>query len=204
MEPVKRLHQHFPKAVISIDTFHATVAHAAVEAGASIINDISGGQFDPNMLATAGRLSVPFICMHLPGTVDNMHLNPGYQNISLELLDYFMQRKEICDAHGIRDLVIDPGFGFGKTMEQNYELLGNLNALQITGLPILAGLSRKSMIYKTLGTTANDALNGTTVLNTAALLAGASILRVHDVKEAVEAVTLTEAIKKSASSSPKR
>lgn len=191
VEPIKELHRQFPQAVISADTFYSGVARAAAEAGAAMINDISGGNFDPAMLATVGELQLPYVCMHMPGTINNLHFLPVYDNVVTHVLDYFIQKKAACSAAGIRDLVIDPGFGFGKTMEQNYELLRRLSALQITELPVLAGVSRKSMIYKTLGITAAEALNGTTVLNTAALLAGASILRVHDVKEAVEAVKLT-------------
>ena len=197
-EPIRLLHSHFPKAILSIDTFYASVARNAVETGVTIINDISGGQFDPDMLTTAGHLQVPYICMHIPGSINNMHELPQYKQVTRDVLDYFIQKKEACERAGIRDLVIDPGFGFGKTMEQNFELLQQLDLLQLTGLPILAGVSRKSMIWKTLGITPAEALNGTTVLHTAALLAGVSILRVHDVREAREAITLVDAIKKSA------
>lgn len=195
LEAVKTIHQHFPKAVISIDTFYASVARAAVEAGASMINDISGGQFDTGMIPTAGSLGVPYICMHMPGTMENMHFIPAYKNIALEVTDYFIERKEACVKAGIKDMIIDPGFGFGKTREQNFELMNKLSTLNIIDRPLLAGVSRKSMIWKTLNITADEALNGTTVLNTVALLAGASILRVHDVKEAVEAVKLTMNLK---------
>lgn len=187
---IRDIHREFPQAIISIDTFYASVARAAVEAGASMINDISGGQFDTGMLATAADLQTPYICMHMPGTIHDMHFVPPYGDIALEVTDYFIQKKVEAAKAGIKDLIIDPGFGFGKTRAQNFELLNKLSLLDITGLPILAGVSRKSMIYKTLNTTAEAALNGTTVLNTAALMAGASILRVHDVKEAMEAVKL--------------
>lgn len=195
MEAISVLHDHFPKAVISIDTFYASVARAAVAAGASIINDISGGNFDAEMLATAGSLGVPYICMHIPGTVNNMHFTPGYKDVALEVTDYFIQKKEAGVKAGIKDLVIDPGFGFGKTREENFALLHRLPVFHLLDLPVLVGVSRKSMIYKTLGVTAEDALNGTTVLNTVALMHGASILRVHDVKEAVEAVRLVNNLK---------
>lgn len=194
LEAVKAIHSHFPKAIISIDTFYASVARAAVEAGASMINDISGGQFDAEMMATAGSLGVPYICMHMPGTIDKMHFIPAYKNIALEVTDYFIQKKEACIQAGIKDIIIDPGFGFGKTREQNFELMNKLSTFNILDVPVLAGVSRKSMIYKTLNSTADNALNGTTVLNTAALMAGASLLRVHDVKEAVEAAKLISAI----------
>lgn len=190
LEAVTTIHDHFPKAIISIDTFYASVARAAVEAGASMINDISGGQFDAEMMATAGSLDVPYVCMHMPGTMENMHFIPGYKNIALEVTDYFIEKQEACAKAGIKDMIIDPGFGFGKTREQNFELMNKLSTFNIFDRPLLAGVSRKSMIWKTLNITADEALNGTTVLNTAALLAGASILRVHDVKEAVQAVKL--------------
>jgi dihydropteroate synthase len=196
LEPIKLVKQYFPQAIISIDTYYASVAEAAANAGASIINDISGGQFDPLMLVTVGRLQLPYICMHLPGSLEEMHQIADYKNITLEVLDYFIRKKEICDKAGIKDLIIDPGFGFGKSREQNFQLLREMDQLQMMGVPVLAGLSRKSMIQKTLNVSAADALNGTTVLNTIALMAGASFLRVHDVAEAVEAVTLVEELKK--------
>lgn len=187
---IRDIHREFPKAIISIDTFYASVARAAVEAGASVINDISGGKFDPGMMATAAALQAPYICMHIPGTINDMHFIPPYEDIALEVTDYFIQKKEEAAKAGIKDLVIDPGFGFGKTRAQNFELLKKLSLPGMLNVPVLVGVSRKSMIYKTLNTTAEAALNGTTVLNTAALMAGASILRVHDVKEAMEAVKL--------------
>jgi dihydropteroate synthase len=180
----------FPNTLISIDTFHAVVAAKAIAAGASIINDISGGQLDEEMLPTAGKLQVPYICMHTKGTPATMQGLATYQDVVLEVLDYFIQRTEACRRAGINDVIIDPGFGFAKTITHNFTLLKNLSVLKVLGKPILLGISRKATIYKTLGTTPEEALNGTTVLNTIGLLSGADILRVHDVKEAVEAVKL--------------
>jgi dihydropteroate synthase len=199
LEPIRLITAHFPQAIISIDTYYAVVAEAATNAGAVIINDISGGQFDPLMLETVGRLQLPYICMHLPGSLENMHHIQDFKNITLEVLDYFIRKREACENAGIKDVLIDPGFGFGKNREDNFQLLRELGQLQVTGLPIVAGISRKSMIQKTLNVTAADALNGTTVLNTIALMAGASFLRVHDVAEAMEAVTLVYEMKKPAS-----
>ena len=182
----------FPECYISIDTYHAAVAKAAVKAGACIVNDVSGGAMDPAMLPTMSALKVPYICMHMQGTPQTMQQNPTYQQVTKDVLDFFIARIEACRLAGIHDVIIDVGFGFGKTIAHNFELIKEMAAFKMLGKPILAGLSRKSTIYKTLGTTANDALNGTTVLNTIALLNGANILRVHDVKEAVEAITLVE------------
>ena len=182
----------FPECYISIDTYHAAVAKAAVKAGACIVNDVSGGAMDPAMLPTMSALKVPYICMHMQGTPQTMQQNPTYQQVTKDVLDFFIARIEACRLAGIHDVIIDIGFGFGKTIAHNFELIKEMAAFKMLGKPILAGLSRKSTIYKTLGTTANDALNGTTVLNTIALLNGANILRVHDVKEAVEAITLVE------------
>jgi dihydropteroate synthase len=178
-------------AIISIDTYHSTTAEAAVGAGASIVNDISGGSFDPRMLAVVAGLRVPYVCMHLKGDPGTMHQNAGYQNLVQELLDYFIRKLENCRQLGIHDVIIDPGFGFSKNIEQNFMLLKQLDSFSILQRPILLGISRKSTIYKTLGVTAAEALNGTTVLHTAGLLKGAAILRAHDVKEAMEAITLT-------------
>jgi dihydropteroate synthase len=193
---IEAIVQHFPKAIISIDTYHASVAKAAVEAGASMINDVSGGLLDAAMLSTVSALQVPYICMHMQGTPATMQTNPQYNNIVSELLDYFIERLQTCQAAGIKDVIIDVGFGFGKTIEHNFILLKTLSAFTMLKAPILAGISRKSTIYKTLKTNAEHALNGTTVLNTVALLQGANILRVHDVHEAIEAVTLIEAMNK--------
>jgi dihydropteroate synthase len=182
-----------PDAIISIDTFYSEVAKAAVHAGASIVNDISGGQFDDSMLTTVAALKVPYICMHTKGLRDTMHQNHTYKNVAKEVLDYFIQKIADCKQAGIEDVIIDPGFGFGKTIAHNFEILQSLSVFSMLEKPILAGISRKSTVYKTLGTTAENALNGTTVLNTIALMNGAAILRVHDVKEAVEAVKLYRA-----------
>ncbi len=193
---VEIISRHFPQALISIDTFHSTVARYAVEAGACIVNDISGGSLDANMLTTVAQLKVPYICMHMKGTPQTMQANASYQNIALEVVDHFIEKMELCKQAGIYDVIIDPGFGFSKTIPHNFELLRNLEALKIFDKPVLVGLSRKSTVYKPLGISPSEALNGTGVLNTIALLNGASILRVHDVKEAVEAVKLVKAYRK--------
>jgi dihydropteroate synthase len=193
---IKIIHQNFPETIISIDTYYSIVAAAAVAAGASIVNDISAGSMDNQMLDTVAGLKVPYVCMHMQGTPDTMQKAPDYTDIAKELLDFFIAKIEQCKKAGIIDIIVDPGFGFGKTIEHNFSLLKKLQVLSMLNKPILAGLSRKSTVYKTLGTTAANALNGTTVLNTMALTNGAAILRVHDVKEAKEAVTLFTAYKK--------
>ena len=190
---IEAIRRAYPSCWISVDTFYAAVAREAVTAGADIVNDISAGLMDPPMLDTVAALQIPYILMHMKGTPQTMQADPVYENVTLEVLDFLIERIAACKKAGIRDLVIDPGFGFGKTIAHNFRLLKELAAFKVTGLPILAGLSRKSTIYKTLGTDAAGALNGTTVLNTLALLNGASLLRVHDVKEALETVILTEA-----------
>lgn len=187
---VELLLKHFPDTIISIDTFRADVAKACIAAGASIINDISAGMLDDNMLETVGRLKVPYIMMHMRGTPQTMTKLTQYDDIVKEMLLYFSQRIEAARNCGIDDIIIDPGFGFAKTLEQNYEVLQKMELFKIIELPILVGVSRKSMIYKLLGITPQEALNGTTVLNTIALSKGANILRVHDVKEAVETVKI--------------
>lgn len=184
------------KVLLSIDTYYATVAKEAVHAGAAIVNDISAGEMDKTMLNTVGLLNVPYICMHMKGVPETMHLNIHYENVITEVLDFFIKKTAECNEAGIKDIIIDPGFGFGKNIHHNFQLLKNLQLFRILGRPIMAGLSRKSSIYKTLHITAEDSLNGTTVLNTIALQNGASILRVHDVKEAKEAITLFEAYHK--------
>lgn len=186
------LNKAFPTSFISIDTYHAKVAKAAVEAGACIVNDVSGGLMDTNMLATVANLTTPYICMHMKGTPQTMQQQPTYDNVTKEVLVFFIERLATCRLIGINDLIVDVGFGFGKTITHNFQLLRELSTFKMLDKPILAGLSRKSTIYKTLNITANEALNGTTVLNTMALLNGANILRVHDVKEAKEAVDLLE------------
>jgi dihydropteroate synthase len=190
------IHKEFPQAIVSIDTFYSKVAVEAVAAGAAIVNDISGAEMDPLMLSVVAALKIPYICMHMKGTPQNMQQNPVYENVVTEVLDYFIEKIDSCKKAGIKDLIIDPGFGFGKTIQHNFQLLKNLSAFKLLGKPIMAGFSRKSTVYKTLNTTAEHALNGSTVLNTLALENGAGILRVHDVKEAKEAVILFEAYNK--------
>ncbi len=192
---VEVLTKEFPEAVISIDTFRAKVAEETILAGAHIINDIASGDMDEKMFETVAKLQVPYMIMHMQGTPQNMQQNPVYNNVLLEVIDYLAKKIAALMALHVHDIVIDPGFGFGKTTDHNYELLNQLEAFKIFKLPVLVGFSRKGMIYKTLGTTAAEALNGTTVLNTLALQKGAGILRVHDVKEAVECVRLVERLK---------
>ncbi|WP_343034222.1 dihydropteroate synthase [Fulvivirga lutimaris] len=175
---------------ISIDTFRSSVAREAVKAGADIINDISGGNLDKDMFDTVTQLKVPYILMHMKGTPQTMKEEAHYENMVLEMLDYFQGKISDLQSRGIKDVIIDPGFGFAKNIEQNFQLLKSLNAFKMLELPMLIGLSRKSMIYKSLNTDAGQALNGTTALNMIALQQGANILRVHDVKEAVETVKL--------------
>jgi dihydropteroate synthase len=189
---VKSVLKHFPETLISVDTFRANVAKAAVENGACIVNDISAGSLDDSMMKTVAELQVPYIMMHMKGNPQTMQSLAQYQNITKEMLFYFSEKVAQARSFGINDLIVDPGFGFAKTLEQNFELMNNLELFKILDLPILVGISRKSMIYKTLGTTAEFALNGTTVLNTIALQKGSNILRVHDVKEAVECVNLCQ------------
>jgi dihydropteroate synthase len=179
-----------PGAIISVDTFRSTVAEAAVKAGAHIINDISGGQLDEDMFATVAKLKVPYILMHMKGTPQNMNELAQYDDIFIEVLDYFASRYYQLKQLGVHDVILDPGFGFAKMPEQSYALMNRLQDFNILELPILAGISRKRMVYKVTGGTAEDALNATTALNTIALTKGVNILRVHDVKEAVEAVKI--------------
>ncbi len=184
--------KEFPNVLLSIDTFRSNIAKQCVEAGACMINDISAGKLDEQMLQTVADLHVPYIIMHMKGTPQTMLQHSQYNHLIKEILFYFSERIAAARALGIVDVIIDPGFGFAKTIAQNYELLSNLGHLKMLELPILVGVSRKSMIYKTLESTSENALNGTTVLNTIALQKGASILRVHDVKEAVECVKLMQ------------
>lgn len=195
---ITALRVHFPEAIISVDTYFASVAKQAVDAGASIINDISGGLFDPGMIRMAGTLKVPYVCMHTKGKPSEMQTQAVYEDLIREVLDHFIKQVDACRKAGIKDIIIDPGFGFAKTTDHNFHLLRELHAFKMLDCPILAGLSRKSTIYKTLGTDAAGALNGTTVLNTIALLNGANILRVHDVKQAREAVLLVERMRTAA------
>jgi dihydropteroate synthase len=180
----------FPGTVISIDTYYSEVAAKAVQAGALMVNDISSGSLDSNMLSTVAALEVPYIAMHMRGNPNTMSRLTDYQDVTQAVLDFFTEKIESVTRAGIRDLIIDPGFGFAKTLEQNYQLLSQLESLQIFDLPVLAGVSRKSMIYQALNITAEDALNGTTVLNTYAIQKGANILRVHDVRAAQEVISL--------------
>jgi dihydropteroate synthase len=182
----------FPNAIISTDTYYAKVAKETVSAGASIINDISGGSMDDKMIETVAALNVPYILTHMKGEPGTMQKNAEYNNVTREVLDYLIFKIAQLRKAGLHDIVIDPGFGFGKTIDHNFEILKNLPVFKILEAPLLIGLSRKSSIYKTLGTSADESLNGTTVLNTIALMNGAAILRVHDVKEAKEAIKLVE------------
>ncbi len=187
--------KHFPETMISVDTFRAAVAKACVESGAAIVNDISAGMLDEKMLETVGQLKVPYIMMHMRGTPQTMVKLTQYDDIVKEMLSYFAERITTARSFGINDIIIDPGFGFAKTLQQNYEVLNKMELFQMAGLPILAGMSRKSMIYKLLGITPQEALNGTTVLNTIALTKGANILRVHDVKEAKECIRIVSELR---------
>ena len=193
---IEAIHKNFPQAFVSVDTYSSAVAGHAVAAGACIVNDISGGTMDEDMLSTVGGLHVPYICMHIKGTPETMQKNPTYENVTREVLDFFIPQLEKCRLQNIHDVIIDPGFGFGKTARHNFQLLKDLASFKMLGKPILAGLSRKATIYKTLDITAEEALNGTTVLNTIALLNGANLLRVHDVKEAMQAIELVEAYRR--------
>jgi dihydropteroate synthase len=190
---IEAICQAFPGTVLSIDTYHASVAKEAVAAGASIVNDISGGSMDATMLDTVAALRVPYVCMHMKGVPETMQEKPQYEDITREVLDYFIQRVADCRAAGITDLILDPGFGFGKAIAHNFELFRNMAALHMLRLPLLVGWSRKSTIWKTLGVSAAESLNGTTVMHTLAVLRGAAILRVHDVREAVEVIRLLDA-----------
>jgi dihydropteroate synthase len=189
---VQSVLKQFPDALLSIDTFRSEIAAVCIENGAAIINDISAGNLDEKMMDVVAKYKVPYIMMHMRGTPQTMQSHTNYENIVKEILFYFSEKVSKARSLGINDLIIDPGFGFAKTLEQNYEVLQNLELFQMLDLPILAGISRKSMVYKPIGVTANEALNGTTVLNTIALSKGANILRVHDVKEALECAKLFE------------
>jgi dihydropteroate synthase len=193
---VEVLIKQFPKIILSIDTFRSEVAEQAINAGAAMINDISAGYLDESMMEIVAKLQVPYIMMHMKGTPKTMQSLTQYDNILKEVMLYFAERIHKARSLGINDLIVDPGYGFAKTREQNFEVLQKSELFQQLEVPILAGLSRKSMIHKTLETTPQEALNGTTVLNTLALTKGANILRVHDVKQAMEAVTLFEAFQK--------
>jgi dihydropteroate synthase len=189
---IENVLQRFPETIISIDTFNAKVAQEAIEAGAAIINDISAGEDDEQMFKTVIQHQVPYIMMHKKGNSKTMQQNPSYNNVLLEVIDYFVPKVEFLKQNGVADIIIDPGFGFGKNIEHNYTLLNKLDRFKIFELPILVGFSRKKMIQNIINEPAENALNGTTVANTLALMKGAKILRVHDVKEAVEAVNIFE------------
>jgi dihydropteroate synthase len=189
---ITSIRSHFPEAFLSIDTYRAVVAKQAIEAGADIVNDISAGDIDPAMIHEVARLNVPYITMHMQGTPGTMQQNPTYNDVTQDILDYFIRKIQQCEDAGIKDLIIDPGFGFGKRQEDNYHLLKHLHVFHLLKKPLLIGISRKSMIYKLLGHTAEEALNGSTVLHTLALQQGCQILRVHDVREARECISLWE------------
>ncbi|MBR8738579.1 Dihydropteroate synthase [Bacteroides pyogenes] len=189
--------REYPEAVVSVDTFRSEVAEWCVkEYGVAIINDISGGEMDERMFETVARLGVPYVMMHMLGTPQNMQKEPHYDNLIKEIFMYFARKIQQMRDWGAKDIILDPGFGFGKTLEHNYELMAHLEEFRVFELPILVGVSRKSMIYKLLGGTPQDSLNGTTVLDTIALMKGAHILRVHDVREAVETAKIVEAMRK--------
>ncbi len=190
IKPIEEIISRFPEAIVSVDTFRSRVAKEAVNAGASIINDISGGHLDEAMLVTVAQLHVPYIAMHMRGTPQTMKTLTDYDDLLFDVMKYFSDRLENYNHLGIKDVLIDPGFGFAKTARQSFDLLNRLDHFHHLGRPLLVGVSRKSMIYRTLNSTAQEALNGTSVLNTVALLKGARILRVHDVKEAVEVIKL--------------
>lgn len=187
---VKAILKQFPETLLSIDTFRSAVAQNCIDNGAAMINDISAGNFDDQMMQTIAQYQVPYIMMHLKGTPQNMQSLAQYDQVVKEILFYFSEKIAKARSLGINDLIVDPGFGFAKTLEQNYEVLKQLSCFKILNLPLLVGISRKSMVYKPLGSNAQDALNATTVVNTIALTKGTNILRVHDVKEAVESIQL--------------
>lgn len=197
MPALRALVSAYPDAIWSVDTYNSGTAEAAFEEGAHLVNDISAGTFDPNMFQTIARLRLPYIMMHIRGTPETMQDHPEYDDILREVITFFAEKITTLRSLGVNDIIIDPGFGFGKDLTHNYRILQQLDFLQIFDLPILAGLSRKSMINKVLNTSPAEALNGTTVLNTLALTKGAGILRVHDVKQAVETIRIFMAFKKS-------
>jgi dihydropteroate synthase len=192
--PLKSLVQHFPNAIISVDTIHAKVAEESLGIGAHIINDISAGRFDEGMLSVVSKHRAPFIIMHMKGLPSDMQREPHYENVTPEVMDFFAERIEACRKTGINDTILDPGFGFGKSIAHNYTLLRNLSYFAQLNLPVVVGVSRKGMICKVLGVNPEDALNGTTIVNTIALMKGAHILRVHDVKEAKQAIKVVQTL----------
>ena len=192
IQVVELLVKTFPDIILSIDTFRSHVAYQCIHAGAAMINDISAGKMDDNMMKIIGEMGVPYIMMHMKGTPQNMQGLTDYKDLIKDVVYYFSERIHAARNHGISDLIIDPGFGFAKTLKQNYHLLSDLNLLAVLDMPILVGISRKSMIYKLLDTTPDKALNGTTSLNTVSLMHGANVLRVHDVKEAMQCIAITD------------
>ncbi len=193
---LKLLNREFPDAILSVDTFRAAIARRCVEEyGVAIINDISGGQLDPDMFETVADLNVPYILMHMIGTPQTMTQHTNYEHFLEEIFYYFSEKVNRLRLLGVNDIILDPGFGFSKTLDDNYRLLHHLSGFKVFGLPILSGVSRKSMIYRLLDITPADSLNGTTVLNTLSLMEGANILRVHDVREAVEAIRIVDKYK---------
>jgi dihydropteroate synthase len=203
MPVLNSLVNHFPAVIFSIDTFRSRIAEGAIKMGAQMINDISGGTFDGRMAETVGRLKVPYILMHIKGTPQNMQVHPEYKNVVEDVMKFFELQLQKFKAYGVTEnIILDPGFGFGKTVEHNFQLLKNLRRFHDTGFPVCAGLSRKSMINKVLNTKPLEALNGTTVLHVIALLNGANILRVHDVKEAVQAIELVQSYQNTGKISP--
>ena len=194
---IKSIIKNYPECIISVDTYRSVVADAAISEGALMINDISGGLFDPLIFDVTAKNNIPYIATHILGTPRNMQVNPFYNDVTKEVILFLEQQTEKAIKAGIQQVIWDPGFGFGKTIEHNYTLMNNLAEFKAKGYPLLVGISRKSMIYRLLNTTPSEALNGTTILNTIALLNGADILRVHDVKEAVEAVKIVMELKNS-------
>ena len=193
---VEAIHKNFPETIISIDSFYALVVRNAVAAGASMVNDVSAGTIDEELISTVASLKVPYVLMHMKGDPQTMQQNPTYDNVVLDVFDFLNKKINQLHQAGINDLIIDPGFGFGKTIEHNFELLNGLDFFRQLSKPVLVGISRKATVYKTLGITPEEALNGTIVLNTISLLKGASILRVHDVKETKQTIQLVQALTK--------
>jgi dihydropteroate synthase len=203
LKAIRSIKKHFQNAIISVDTFRSTVAEAAIREGAGMVNDVSGGQLDAKMFETVARLKVPYVLMHMKGNPKTMTQLARYDNLLNDVIGFFHQRINDLVKLDVKDIIIDPGFGFAKTREQNFELLDQLENLKIVGRPILTGLSRKSMVWKTLGISAEEALNGTTALHTLALYKGASIVRAHDVKECADVIKLVEQMRRSPSGSSK-
>ncbi len=191
---IEAIVKEFPQAIVSIDTIRAKVANEAIEAGARMVNDISAGNLDSDLLATVGKLNVPYILMHIQGTPKTMQIKPTYDNVTQDVIDFFIAKLQEVKQAGIKDIIIDPGFGFGKTLAQNHQILQQFDSFRLFDLPLLAGMSRKSMVCKLLKVNPSKALNGTTAVNVIALQKGANILRVHDVREAMEAIQIVEYI----------